>query len=255
MLLSGALPCPEWASSLVQTIEACTGLPGTRKWVDDRERDQDSGYAFASPKGEGSTPSFLTKKKKVLDFPPGHWGRRKNSGSYFAGDESVDVDDSPTLHDDYDHRARQSGSGFDTKFESDPPHPSQSRHRPFNSVSASSNTKDQFDPASPFNSLPPFSSAHSTLSDKNIAHSRSPSMPLSYQPSNRYSSADYANPFSSSPPEDNFFESDVRKSPRGPFLKPKSELTSPLPPGEGVGRAIALYNFNAVEVRNRFLSC
>jgi len=248
MLLSGAVPCPEWASSLVKTLEACTGLPGTRKWINDRGEDKQSGYAFANPKGEGSTPSFLSKKKKGIDFPPGHWGRSKDSGSYFASEESADVDVSLTPQDDYDRHARQSGSGFDTKFESDFVPPSQSRHQSFNSVSASLSTKDQFNPASPFNSLPPFSSAHSNISDKNVVHSRTMSMPLTYQSSNRYPSADYTDPFSSSPPpNDNFFESDIRTTPRGPFIKPKAELTSPLALAEGVGRAIALYNFGAVE--------
>jgi len=248
MLLSGAFPCPDWASSLVKTLEACTGLPGTRKWINDRGEDQQSGYAFASPKSEGSTPSFLTKKKKGIDFPPGHWGRRKDSGSYFAGEGSADVDVSPTPQDDYDRNARQSGSGFDTKFDSDLAPPLQSRHRSFNGVSASSSTKDQFDPASPFNSLPPFSSAHSNLSSGNAVHSRTMNIPLASQSSNRYPSADYTDPFSSSPPpDDNFFESDIRTTPRGPFIKPKAELTSPLALGEGVGRAIALYDFRAVE--------
>jgi len=247
MLLSGAVPCPEWASSLVQTLETCTGLPGTRKWIDDREGNQSSGYAFASPKGEGSTPSFLTKKKGI-DFPPGNWGKRKNSGSYFAGEHSGsgDFGINPSLQDDYDRHARQSRSGFDTKFESDFAPPSQGRHRPFNSISATPNTNDQFDPASPFNSLPPFSTAHSGLS---TTHSRTNSTPLTY------SSGDHTNPFASTPPpDDNFFESDIPPSPRGPFIKPKPDLSSPLAPGEGVGRAIALYDFHAVEVRNDFLS-
>ena len=32
-LLSGAIPPPEWASSLVKTLESCTGMPGGRRWV------------------------------------------------------------------------------------------------------------------------------------------------------------------------------------------------------------------------------
>lgn len=254
MLLSGVVTCPEWASSLVKTLEACTGVPGTRKWIDDREENQESGYVFASPKGEGSTPSFLTKKKKGTDFPPGHWGRRKNSGSYFAGEdsESLDVDVSPPPQDDYFRRAPRSESGFDTKFESDIAPPYQSRHRPSNSIAASSSATDQFDPASPFNSLPPFSSAHSGLT---VSHSRTTSMPLAYQSSNRLSSADYNDPFSSTPPpDDNFFESDIRTSPRGPFIKPKAGLSSPVALEDGVGRAIALFDFKAVEVRDYYIS-
>lgn len=246
MLLNGAVPCPEWASPLVKTLESCTGLPGTRKWVDDGAQEQ-SGYAFASPKSEGSTPSFLSRKKKGAEFPPEHWGKRSGSGSYFTSG-GADVDVGPTPWDDYD-RAPQSGSGFDTKFESDPAPSSQSHHRSFNSVSAPSGVKDRYDPASPFNSLPPFSSAHSGLSDKNGAHSRSVSVPSVKQFSNQHSLVNYANPFaSSSPPDDNFFESDNRTSYRAaPFIKTKAEFASSLALGEGVSRAIALYDFNAVE--------
>ncbi|KAG2070724.1 DUF500-domain-containing protein [Suillus decipiens] len=244
MLLSGAIPCPEWASSLVKTLESCTGLPGTRKWVDDGTREQ-AGYAFAIPKSEGSTPSFLSRKKKGGDFPPEHWGKRIESGSYFTSG-GADVDVGPTPWDDHDRAL--SGTGFDTKFESDPSPPSQSYHRSFNSISAPPGVKDRYDPASPFNSLPPFSSAHSSLGDKN-AHSRSMSVPSVKQSFNEHSLADYTNPFaSSSPPDDNFFESDNRTSYRAaPFLKTKAEFASSLPLGEGVSRAIALYDFNAVE--------
>lgn len=245
MLLSGAFPCPEWASPLVKTLESCTGLPGTRKWVDDGTREQ-SGYAFGTPKSEGSTPSFLSRKKKGVDFPPEHWGKRSESGSYFTSG-GADVDVGPTPWDVYD-RNPQSGSDFDTKFESDPAPPSQSYHRSFNSVSAPPGGKDRYDPASPFNSLPPFSSAHSNLSDKNSAHSRSMSIPPVKQSPHQHSLADYTNPFASnSPPNDNFFESDNRTSYRAPFLKTKAELASSVAPGEGVSRAIALYDFNAVE--------
>lgn len=244
MLLSGAIPCPEWASSLVKTLESCTGLPGTRKWVDDGTREQ-AGYAFAIPKSEGSTPSFLSRKKKGGDFPPEHWGKRIESGSYFTSG-GADVDVGPTPWDDHDRAL--SGTGFDTKFESDPSPPSQSYHRSFNSISAPPGVKDRYDPASPFNSLPPFSSAHSSLGDKN-AHSRSMSVPSVKQSFNEHSLADYTNPFaSSSPPDDNFFESDNQTSYRAaPFLKTKAEFASSLPLGEGVSRAIALYDFNAVE--------
>jgi len=34
-----------------------------------------------------------------------------------------------------------------------------------------------------------------------------------------------------------------------PFVKPREELTTP---HEGIGRAVALYNFDAVEVANLF---
>jgi hypothetical protein len=77
------------------------------------------------------------------------------------------------------------------------------------------------------------------------------SVPSVKQSSNQHSLANYANPFaSSSPPDDNFFESDNQTSYRAaPFIKTKAEFASSLALGEGVSRAIALYDFNAVEVR------
>jgi hypothetical protein len=76
------------------------------------------------------------------------------------------------------------------------------------------------------------------------------SVPPVKQSSSQHSLADYTNPFaSSSPPDDNFFESDNQTSYRAtPFIKTKAELASSVAPGEGVSRAIALYDFNAVEV-------
>ena len=94
-LLSGAVPPPDWATTLTRTLEACTGIPGTRKWIDDRA-DEPASYPFGnrtvsnssnSPRVKGDRlPSFFGKKKNV-DFPPQQWGNRKDYGSYFTTDD------------------------------------------------------------------------------------------------------------------------------------------------------------------------
>ncbi|KAH7929345.1 DUF500-domain-containing protein [Leucogyrophana mollusca] len=248
MLLSGAVDPPEWASSLIKTIEACTGMPGNRKWIDDRAGESTT-YHFngvASPGAERGLPSLLTKKKKGIDFPPESWGKRRNSGSYFESEGHSEPN--PSWDDEPPAK-----SGFRTQFESDfTPPAQQTRHRPFNSVSAmpsSATTGDTYDPNSPFNSLPPFHTAHSGLSDKTVAHSRSLSVPTV----NQQSLASYSNPFSSSgPPSEDEAEDEADqqsfKKPPPTFIVPKPELVAPLSPREGVARAIALYDFKAVEV-------
>lgn len=82
MLLSGMVPVPQWADTLIQTIEAFTGQGGGRRWVNDRTPDATPGYAFG---GMGS-PGSVTKSKRSTprsEFPPKSWGSPKNEGSYF----------------------------------------------------------------------------------------------------------------------------------------------------------------------------
>nr|VWP01662.1 N/A [Ganoderma boninense] len=119
-LLSGAIPPPDWASSLIKTLESCTGLPGGRQWVQDfQDHHPNDPYMFGgvespglgnapfdsrdfreSPSGGATTPRTgtppiggsvngkLSKKKKEksssISFPPLQWGRQKSSGSYFS---------------------------------------------------------------------------------------------------------------------------------------------------------------------------
>ncbi|KAG8220139.1 Las1-like-domain-containing protein [Butyriboletus roseoflavus] len=240
MLLSGAVPRPDWAEPLVKTLESCTSRPGSRSWIDDRAEGQ-ALYAFGSTYGTSTTgpktqrfPSFLGKKKKDSEFPPRHWGTRTDSGSYFSNDLDRH---SPTRWEDIDEPSHRS-PGFDDEYEPSSGSLQQTNHRTPYSVGTSTNTShapvDSYNPASPFNSLPPFRAVHSTLSDKAVSHSRSMSA--------------YANPFSSTPPPEDDLEhyhDTVGSSP--PRFKTQHELSKPLSPLEGVARAIALYAFNAVE--------
>ncbi|KAF9243748.1 hypothetical protein BU15DRAFT_42571 [Melanogaster broomeanus] len=244
MLLSGAVPCPEWASPLVKTLESCTGMPGNRKWIDDRAEGS-MPYAFGSTNGAASPTTQKTQrfaallgKKKKDEFPPPHWGTRTNSGSYFSNDD-LDIRDPTT-------RENISGSGFDARSNPETNSAPENRHRPYHSIGGftrpSTTTVDSYDPASPFNSLPPFKLAHSGLSDDTVSHSRSMSIPSAYPTGH----SDYSNPFSSTPPlEDHLRESD--NTSQTPRFKTKPELTKLLSPLEGVARAIALYDYNAVE--------
>lgn len=255
MLLSGAVPCPDWAEPLVKTLESCAIRPGTRDWIDDRA-DGQVPYVFSSADGTSATgsrthgfSSFLGKKKKDVDFPPRHWGTHTNSGSYFSNDPD---DHSPARWEDIDGPPRR--SAFDDEFESASSPAQQSNHRPSRSVGAFKSTSqtpaDSYNPESPFNSLPPFRSVHSTLSDKTTSHSRSTSAPkLGYSTQRRDGLAGYTNPFATTPPPEDdleYYHNTTEHSP--PRFKTKPELSKPLSPLEGVARAIALYEFKAVEV-------
>jgi hypothetical protein len=81
-LLSGVVPVPPWADTLIQTIEAFTGQSAGRKWVRDSTPDVTPDYAFG---GMGSPGSVVKKKKgaPMTEFPPKSWGTSKNDGSYF----------------------------------------------------------------------------------------------------------------------------------------------------------------------------
>ncbi|KAJ3813052.1 hypothetical protein F5876DRAFT_35987 [Lentinula aff. lateritia] len=110
LLLSGSIEAPPWASTLTKTLEACTGMPGNRPWIDD-SRD-DVGYAFgglASPGAE--TAATLRKTRKGGDrspYPPASWGEPKSSGSYF--DSRINAGSN-----DYTNGTNT----FGTRFESD----------------------------------------------------------------------------------------------------------------------------------------
>ncbi|KAE9395916.1 DUF500-domain-containing protein [Gymnopus androsaceus JB14] len=72
LLLSGSIESPPWASTLVQALESCTGMPGTRQWIND-SREGDTGYAFgglASPGAEMAPSLKKSKKGDKSPFPP-----------------------------------------------------------------------------------------------------------------------------------------------------------------------------------------
>lgn len=216
MLLSGMVPRLEWASSLVRTLEACTGVPGTRRWIDDRV-DEPASYPFdasgtpskpSSPivTSGGRRSSLFGKKKKDVEFPPQHWGASKDSGSYFAADDLNSRED------------------FGSTLSS---HPSD-RHR--------ASLSDGRHVGSTFSNDP-----------RNPPHYRSPSAPFTRRPPNM---PDHADPFSDVPPHDQIMDYSRVGQADGPepfIIEASSQQSKPFSPQDGVARAIALYNFHAVE--------
>lgn len=222
ILLGGVIEPPTWATPLIKTLEACTGMPGGREWVyDERPRTPGGTYIFggvASPGAGPSTPSFLRKKKKYEKdtFPPQSWGTASDSGSYFS-------DERPGTHSrnmTWDGHATIP-STFETQFESD------------------------FGLDQPISSKPnPFADGNSSCSEPKITPKQR------HTPRSKSTSlVDYASPPYSPPSDiDPFSVPSSKQSHTLPSIKPKPELARPLLPHEGVARAIALYNFRAVEV-------
>ncbi|KAJ2919314.1 hypothetical protein MD484_g1092, partial [Candolleomyces efflorescens] len=127
MLLGGMVDPPEWAMPLIKTLEACTGLPGSRGWVEDDRNSSGGLYSFGSGSGVGSggitpqqsgssvssSPSFLKRKKKP-EFPPASWGTPSQTGSYFSEESSR----TPLSSSDFGTTS-QSRASFQTRFDSD----------------------------------------------------------------------------------------------------------------------------------------
>ncbi|KAH7875623.1 uncharacterized protein C8R40DRAFT_181664 [Lentinula edodes] len=234
-----------------------SGMPGNRPWIDDSR--EDVGYAFgglASPGAE--TAATLRKTRKGGDkspYPPASWGEPKSSGSYFDSRINTGSNDytngtntfspkstsqsSKSLSISVPHRELDDDSvtsSFDTRFESDYS-PEEDLRRP--SRMSLYTPKEQADP---FASLGDLS-----------GHGRSMSMasPSPFSSNNRrYSS----NLFSSSLPSSKLSSTMASMPISSPitnaqqYIAPKPELAKPLLRHEGVARAIALYNFDGVEV-------
>lgn len=214
LLLGGSIDHPPWTAPLIQTLTACTGFPGGRSWVNDNGLDS-PGYAF---NGLGSatpqSPSHLKKKKKKDDkFPPDTWGQPTQNGSYFFNEDEFTRENPPL------NPTATTSNGFTTHFDSDFAPPSgKPTHRGSQSLSVNPETQNSW-----FDSLdsPP----------SGVSHGRS--MSLASPPSWRGESNE--DPFGGPP-----------LSPA--YIPPKPDLTKPL--GDGIARAIALYDFRAVEVKS-----
>lgn len=245
-LLSGSIDPPQWANNLVKTLEACTGLPGNRKWVDEANISRgDSGYAFGamgSPSIGSRSPSILSKKKPSKPtFPPTSWGSTKDEGSYFSSEfEHTSPTSSQQKASDpfAESPVANPTARFETRFDSD------------------------YTVESPPMKHPRLSFSSSNMPTPNLGHNRSTSVknPIS-SPSFSPTSKTHSRSFSHVPPSSGpFFPSSNSSDDYGedeqdafsttspkPYIQPKPELMRPLLPGEGVARAIALYDFNAVE--------
>ncbi|RPD71753.1 DUF500-domain-containing protein [Lentinus tigrinus ALCF2SS1-7] len=239
-----------------------------------------SGGDLYFPDTPGTPNSKLSKKNKPksssISFPPVNWGRRKSGGSYFSefhdpdrAPPPVDADvpvpspsrspedrPSPRLG-----RVLNPNTGFfETKFQSDyvsdeqlRQHPPLGRRDTPPSAKSLGPQEEPWEPGSPFNNLPPFNQARSNMSDA-TSHRRAFS---AYAPSASGSggggNSSSRNPFDAHPRHDDVFGDDEDLLGLGygyggkPKLAPKAELTRPLLPHEGVARAIALFDFKAVQ--------
>jgi len=246
LLLGGAVDPPSWASSLIKTLDACTGLPGNRRWIP--EDEPEANYAFATPTSE-VPPSQLKKKRKgdKLEFPPASWGESRDSGSYFSDQvTNASLRGKPEIQNNWDAEDSGNTSQFPTKFKSDfvPEQQDNKAYRHSRTATSVPTAYDLFDPSPAPSS--PFEDNRSSQ-----GHTRS----MSASP---YSS--YSNGFNPSSPSPNLYGSQAytaktdasptserRSSLSTPFIKPKPELSRPLLPHEGVARAIALYDFQAAQ--------
>jgi hypothetical protein len=241
-ILSGGVTPPDWAQPLIRTLESCTSSPGGRAWVAEDPSSRGSPYAFSGiASSNAEVPPSLRKQphkpSTKPSFPPDSWGARRNSGSYFGPPREEGVSGSAW---DYDQAPQIDDPSSETLSESDfaPTGRSRIQHTPGHSLD--------------------FSKGSSAPTRLQPVHSRSSS-----------SAASASNPFySQEEREDDGYDI---ASPFGPTLEDEGNpfgpgsrivdavvtkyrdaerdrvLSKPLAQGEGVGRAVALFDFRAVE--------
>lgn len=266
-LLSGSIDPPEWSSSLIKTLERCTGMPGGRQWVNDDDNLR-SDYAFggfASPengpsRSVGQDPLMANfsgggKHSKKNSFPPSSWGKKKDSGSYFDSEFQDDLNNTSSPPSKPYESSRSlaaadpfSGSSnkFETHFDSDFSSQEQQhmkQHARFGSSTLPGSNAAGYgvtnggassyapSPLVDFGSTP-------SPATQSIPHARSMSVASPFSGPKSPST----NPFSSMA-----HQRSASLAAPPPYIQPKPELATPLSPKDGVARAIALYHFQAVE--------
>jgi SH3 domain-containing YSC84-like protein 1 len=235
---------PAWAMPLIRTLESCTGVPGGRAWVEDGISQ--GTYVFggvASPGAESSRSS--RRKNDQSSFPPATWGNT-DSGSHISSSDEV----SPT-HSRSRTWDQRDVPYFETRFDSD--FTPESQHTVPRSSTYRSNDLDNTgdDTSNPFEPPP---SAASSKKLKRPTHGKSTSTPHAWAASSKYN--DFVPSYSLSRPSTSNYDIDDevdslslgKDDPPVPVKIPKPELVNPALPGDGVARAIALYDFKAVEV-------
>ncbi|KAI0053120.1 DUF500-domain-containing protein [Auriscalpium vulgare] len=263
-LLSGSVTPPEWANNLIRTLEACTGMPGSRAWVNDGAPGSGSplegNYAFGGLGSSGSVTPASMKKQQRKDstssgFPPKAWGTRKHSGSYFEPEDSTQEfarTGSTAASWDYDRPMRVGNDlaggvstrapAFETQFESDFMPESDARPRA-NMPRYSHNSSSSVDTGS----RRPQSGASSHFRSMSTAPSTNP---FQARPAEASPDYDIRDPFAPTIDDlDDEISSKTKQlhleATRKKTLEAHKELTKPLV--AGVGRAIALYDFKAVQ--------
>ena len=241
-ILSGGVTPPDWAQPLVRTLESCTSPPGGRAWVADDRSPRGSSYAFGGIASNNTEvpPSLRKQPRKsstTPSFPPDSWGTRRNSGSYFGPPKEEGISGSAW---DYDQPPRIDDPSFGTRFENDfaPAGRSRMQHTPGQSLDSStgSGSRTRLQPG------------HSRSSSS----AASASNPFYSQAERENDSYDIASPFGPTlEDEGNPFGPGSRIVDAAATRYREAErdrvLSKPLAQGEGVGRAIALFDFRAVE--------
>jgi SH3 domain-containing YSC84-like protein 1 len=241
-ILSGSVTPPDWAQPLIRTLESCTSPPGGRAWVADNRSSLGSSYAFGGiPSANTEVPQSLRKqprKSSTTPFPPDSWGTRRNSGSYFGPPREETISGSAW---DYDQPPQiDDPSSFETRFESDfaPTERPRTRHTPGQSLDSSmgSSSRTRVQPAHPRSSssaasvVNPFVSQAERENDGyNITSPFGPTL------------EDEGDPFGPGSRAAETAAARYREAERD------RALSKPLGHGDGVGRAIALFDFRAVE--------
>ena len=222
---------PSWANELIHTLESCTGMSGNQ-WIESGIAQ--GTYAFGgigSPGAQGSRP---TRTNKENSFPPASWGTTDSDSMYPTHNRSRTWDQRDT-------------SSFETRFESDYNKP-ESRRAGRSELQSAAQSSNEFDDAEddPVN---PFDPPQYTVSSKKLkrpAHVKSLSTPHAWAASSKYN--DFYPSYTLSQTRRSGIEDDVDSLSLEREIPPKQELTSTSLPRDGVGRAIALYDFAAVEV-------
>ena len=238
LLLGGIVDPPSWAMPLIRTLESCTGMPGNHAWIEDGISH--GTYAFggvASPGAEVSRSS-RTKRNDRNAFPPASW----DSESFI----SADIPQTHTRSRTWDQRNIPQ---FETTFESDyTPEPRRMPHSQLHSPAHRSNELDNTrDDSDPFD--PPQSSLPSNKL-RRPSHVKSISTPHAWAASSKYNDfvPSYSLPRPSTYDINNDLNSLSLEDDSIPVVAPKPELVNTALPRDGIARAIALYDFAAVEV-------
>lgn len=213
-------------------------MPGNREWINDEDSGTSRGaYAFgglSSPSPMSRSPSFLRRKKKpeISLFPPESWGEETHGRSYFNSPASHSHSRNFTWD-----GSNPSSAGFGTQFESDfnPDQQVVSVGGPRFSTQLSFDGSNLNPPKSPSPIPKTFTGVDGGPSSLAVHH-RKFSLGSQFQSTNREDSL-----YLPSTSQGTALPSDI------PFIKPRPELAKPLLPHEGVARAIALFDFNAVE--------
>jgi len=245
MLLGGAVDPPSWAEGLIKTLENCTGMPGQRDWVHDVNRPEDQSYTFAglspqsspSPSTQYSKSSFLRRKKKQDKqvFPPAHW----NENSCFPEASSQSHD--------------RSSSHFESRLDANLNRRATTSSHAFPMTSHKTNSSLVADLDDPFDN----NNAVNIISVTRGHIPRAASLGGNFKYPHSHGVSFPASNFRSQSMHDFVENNDTAILDPSPFsesqnefsyIQPKPQLMRPLDPGEGIARAIALYDFKAVEV-------